>query len=200
MEKQSVSRYQKKLFIKLLANFKGMEHEWSAFNTLPRKYLYAPRVDIAISPFNDNDDVPKEKKELINKLVRQKEIKRFIEQCHRHHLANLRKDLYEYANPASLEEVLESNNKPRCLIAIEIENTNSKKHIMGSVVNAASLGKIGIGIAYSEEAYRAFLRIINYFAYLFAKEKGSYNTANFLVLRVEQFEEVLQETKGVLIP
>ncbi len=73
--------------------------------------------------------------------------------------------------------MLRKNRNSRCLIAIEIENTNSKKHMMGSIVNAASLGRIGIGVAYCDSAMRTFLGIVNYLNFLKRVEKNSFEAS-----------------------
>src|SRR5690606_11867689 len=91
----------------------------------------------------------------------------------------------------SLPEAQDANTNSRCLFAVEIENTSTKKHIMGSIVNAASLGRIGIGIGFCEEAYRAFIRIVNYLTWLKEVGKSSYPVGNFFVLRKTQFAEIL---------
>ena len=64
---------------------------------------------------------------------------------------------------------------------------------MGSLINAASLGRIGIGIAYNESVKRTFLRILNYLAFLKRVEKNTYDTTNFLIITKEQLSELLRE-------
>ncbi|MBT1704443.1 hypothetical protein KK060_14205 [Fulvivirgaceae bacterium PWU20] len=96
-------------------------------------------------------------------------------------------ELYTDYMEFSFEEAISQNPNARCLLAIEIENTSTKKHIMGSIINAASLDRIGIGIGYCDKAFRAFLRIVNYLGFLRKVEKNTYSTANFFVLSKEQF-------------
>jgi hypothetical protein len=57
---------------------------------------------------------------------------------------------------------------------------------MGSMVNAASLGRIGIGVAFNESVKRTFLRILNYLAFLKRVDKNTYDTTNYLILTKEQ--------------
>lgn len=106
------------------------------------------------------------------------------------HSTNIDETLYQHINPSSYEEVINRNQNSRCLIAIEIENKNSRKHIMGSVVNAASLGRIGIGVGYDKAVVRTFLRIINYLSFLKDVGKNTYEIGNFLVLIKEQMIEL----------
>lgn len=70
----------------------------------------------------------------------------------------------------SFEEAISRNANARCLLAIEIETASTKKHNMGSIVNAAYLGRIGIAIGYSEKALKAFLRIVNCLGYFSVKK------------------------------
>jgi len=96
-------------------------------------------------------------------------------------------------NIPEFDYLTRKNQNARCFLAIEIENTSTKKHIMGSMINAASLGRIGIGIAYNDSVKRTFLRILNYLAFLKRVEKNTYDTTNFLILTKEQFLEILNE-------
>lgn len=121
---------------------------------------------------------------------------RMIEKCYSCHLENLRTflgDEYDEGAHASWLEALDANKNARCLVTFEIENTSSVKHMMGSLINAASLGRFGIGIGFSSKAMRTFLRHIQYFTFLNLKDKGSYDTANFLALTPEQMDAVLQQ-------
>jgi hypothetical protein len=63
---------------------------------------------------------------------------------------------------------------------------------MGSMVNAASLGRIGIGVAYKDSVKRTFLRLLNYMAFLKRVGKNSYDTTNFLILTKEQLVELTE--------
>ena len=76
-------------------------------------------------------------------------------------------------------------------MAFEIENTSTKKHIMGSMINAASLGRIGIGIAFNDSVMRTFVRILNYLGFLKRVEKNTYDASNFLIITKEQLEIIL---------
>jgi len=64
---------------------------------------------------------------------------------------------------------------------------------MGSMINAASLGGIGIGIAYNDSVKRTFVRILNYLGFLKRVEKNTYNATNFLIITKEQIESILNE-------
>jgi hypothetical protein len=74
---------------------------------------------------------------------------------------------------------------------LEIENKNTRKHIMGSIVNAASLGRVGIGIGFTAEVTETFPTILNYLSFLKNVEKNGYDTCKFLVLTIEQMEDLI---------
>ena len=64
---------------------------------------------------------------------------------------------------------------------------------MGIVINAASLGRIGIGIAYSDKTFRTFIRILNYLGFLKRVEKNTYDTTNFLIITKDQMTTLLND-------
>jgi hypothetical protein len=187
----STSNYQKELYLKLTDIFPDTVNEWRAFAT-GEKHKYGPRVDIAIGPFNV-EGIPENLTSHYNRLVRQEPINRFLQKAYKFHIQNLDTTIYDEVIHPGFLEVIERNQNARCLIAIEIENLNSRKHIMGSIVNAASLGRIGIGVGFNPRAMKSFLRIINYLSFLKNVEKNGYDTVNFLVLTIDQMEALLKE-------
>ncbi len=92
----------------------------------------------------------------------------------------------------NLDHLLRIDENSGCFLLIEIENRNSKKHIMGDIVNACSLGRVGIGIAFTESTQRAFARIMNYQNFLESVGKNTYRTTNFLLLSKEQLNSLLE--------
>lgn len=78
---------------------------------------YAPRVDIAIGPFNTTQGPDSD---ISSNLVDLRLGEKLIS--------------------------LETNNNPRCLIAIEVTFSGSSKHILGDILNASVLGLYGIVI------------------------------------------------------
>jgi hypothetical protein len=166
--------------------------EWRAFQET-NVYRYSPEVDIAIGPFNDDNSLYN-LKPVYNEIVKEDfNLISFIQDAYETHKANMDAELYTDYVEFSFEEAINHNANARCLVAIEIENTSTKKHIMGSIVNAASLGRIGIGIGYCEKAFKAFLRIVNYLSFLRKVEKNTYSTANFFVLSKEQFTSLAEK-------
>jgi hypothetical protein len=169
-----------------------INNEWISFRA--HYNHYSLRVDIAVGPLSIR---PGENKlEEYNHLIRQESIRFFLSDLYDLHIQNIvafRTEVpMEYIIP-DFEEVLNKNQNARCFLAIEIENQNSKKHIMGSLINAASLGRIGIGIAYSDKTLKTFIRIINYLGFLKRVEKNTYDTTNYLIVTKEQLNLILNK-------
>mgnify|MGYP001811224897 CR=1 FL=1 len=172
-------KYQHELSERLLSIFRQynnedyrVEIEWKAFKEFNR-YRYSPEVDIAIGPFND-ETASKNLRYVYNDFVyHDTNLRKFLSGAFNYHAQNMKAELYTDYVPFSFQEAISQNENARCLLAIEIENTSTKKHIMGSIVNAASLGRVGIGIGYEEKALKAFLRIVNYLSFLKKVEKNT---------------------------
>lgn len=170
----------------------GLEvrNEWIAFEGY--RNHYSPRVDIAIGPFSiqpGNNQMQE-----YNKLIRAKNVRQFLRSLFDLHVENLGEEpILNEVRIADFDGLVTKNQNARCFLAIEIENENSKKHIMGSLINAASLGRVGIGIAYSDKTFRTFIRILNYLAFLKRVGKNTYDTTNFLIVTKDQMTDLLNE-------
>lgn len=152
--------------------------EWNAsknseddFNN--RDY-YAPRVDIAIGPFNTNRDLDRNNIKF-NSLI-QKNIPLLQKLYELSHLG----ENHEYINFHDFISTLNLN--PRCFIAIEIENTKDAKRSLGDIVNASVMGKVGIVIPLGEDKYKLFYKIKKYFHYLERVGKLNGNFRNILII------------------
>lgn len=169
--------------------------EWPAF--VGNKHSYSPKVDIAVGPYSTVPGHTLERE--YNDLVHSEKMHNLLYSIYIAHIENIRsaeipEDRFELVIP-DFDHIIMKNQNARCLLAIEIENTSSKKHIMGSLVNAASLGRVGIGVAYTDSVKRTFIRILNYMAFLRRVEKNTYDTTNFLIVTKDQFEAVLQNNE-----
>ncbi|HEY2233055.1 MAG TPA: hypothetical protein VGK01_06210 [Candidatus Angelobacter sp.] len=155
--------------------------QWYPFRGEGRD-MYAPRVDIAVGPFaierryiDEYTDLMRATRSFIENLIEQ----------HNHNARGI-------GQPLEFDDVLHFNDNARCLIAIEIEEWGGRKHCLGNLVNASSLGRIGILVARTPTVLRTFLRQRTFFQFLEDVGKNTFKTANALVLSEAQFDECLQ--------
>jgi hypothetical protein len=93
-----------------------------------------------------------------------------------------------------LDDLLARNSNARCFMAIEIEGSGSRKHIMGGMINAAALGRLGVSLAASEANLRTFLRVRQCMLFLGAVGKNAFDPKNSLILTTHQFAHALGVT------
>lgn len=181
--------YQDSIYPLLRRKLGGLviEDEWTAFRGFNNHY--SPRVDIAVGPFSTEPGQNQIRE--YNRLVQQHNINSFLRGLYDLHVENIGAEVLNEILIPDFNNMLTKNQNARCFLAIEIENENSKKHILGSLINAASLGRVGIGIAYSVKTFRTFIRILNYLGFLKRVEKNTYDTTNFLIITKEQMTGLL---------
>lgn len=152
--------------------------EWNASKNseddFNNKEYYAPRVDIAIGPFNINRELD-ENNTNFNSLV-DKHISLLKKLYDISHLS----ENHEYINFQDFISTLNPN--PRCFISIEIENTRDAKRSLGDIANASVMGKVGIVVPLGDEKYRLFYKIKKYFHYLERVGKLEGNFRNILII------------------
>jgi len=157
-----------------------IQEEWNVAKNrtddFDRNSLYAPRVDIAISPFMINYITDEEKRKLdtafeSNKVL----IKKIIE------------------NGEKFEQ-FRYNKNPRCLIAVEVETSGSKKHHVGDITNSSILGKIGLIVPTNVKSYTTFKRIMAYLD--FAQRNNKINNNVFKNIILIKSEELIKLLKG----
>jgi len=173
-------KYQNDTKIVLEHLYNEVEVQWYPFRGQGR-HIYAPVVDIAVGPFAIERRYEAQYTELLEQT------RDFIERLIEKHNQNVE----EAEERTSFEHILHFNDNPRCLLCIEIEDTGSRKHLLGDLVNASALGRIGLLIARSERAFKSFLRQRVYLHYLANVGKNTFRTDNALVLTAEQFDECL---------
>lgn len=156
----------------------SVKKEWNAsknseddFNN--RDY-YAPRVDIAIGPFNINRDLDRNNTKFDNLIQENTSLLQKL-----YDLSHLGEG-HEYISFRDFASKLNPN--PRCFIAIEIENTKDAKRSIGDIVNASVMGKVGIVIPIGEDKYKLFYKIKKYFHYLEQAGKLEGNFRNVLII------------------
>lgn len=187
----TTKEYQNIIHPLIQTKLEGLEvkNEWTAFTGYHNHY--SPRVDIAVGPFSIV--AGQNQTHVYNQLVATENIQLFIRQLYDIHIQNIGLEVKNEITIPSFEDLIYKNQNARCFLAIEIENENSKKHIMGSLINAASLGRIGIGVAYSEKTMRTFIRIMNYLGFLRRVEKNTYDTTNILIISKDQMQNILTQ-------
>lgn len=152
---------------------------------------YSPEPDVAVGPFasrnvqygNRYDDMAKSSSD-------------FIEKCIEAHIENIKKHGFEFSELPDFNLFSSGtavNWNARCFIAVEIENNPpSRKHLMGSTINAIALGRVGLLVGFSEDIVVKFLRCFKYLHFLKAVKKSYIEPNNGLVLSKEQFVEILE--------
>ena len=144
--------------------------------------IYSPAIDVAVGPFaTENKIFGEEYSKLFEKS------KNFIEKLIQKHNQNVEAQ----EDRVSFQSIFHFNYNARCLIAIEIEKTGSRKHCIGDLVNVSALGRVGLLIAWNPKMLKVFLRQRVYLQYLDRVGKNSFKVDNVLVLTKEQFDECL---------
>jgi hypothetical protein len=104
--------------------------EWSvrqgASDTFDDIASYAPRLDVAVGPFNVTRESRYEDADAIRNFE--------------HPLIERLKQEVHVQNHGGIYD----NRNPRCLLAIEIEHSTSSKHVLGAITNASMLGLLGV--------------------------------------------------------
>lgn len=178
----NANEYQNQIVERLKQIFPAelVKKEWDSsvtFNDLSHnKMVYAPRIDIAIGPFNnrmnlDIGELPTDlmKKHLFTKMLFDKRYKDF----------------------GSFKEVW--NSFSRCYLAIEVEFSGSSKHILGSIVNATTNGSLAF-IVTNQKNHSKVERI---YKYLWRQENNSLLDINVLkntiIFEEKELLELLKE-------
>lgn len=139
-----------------------------------RRTTYTPHPDYAVKPFNIEGDPRK------NVLMMEKKFEQ-------------RKRLMEKITAIRYgpnEPDFSFNPNPRVFIAVEDEiSSPTRKHRLGSIVNASLLGKIGI-VSGGDNTYDSLCRIKSYFDYV-ASRKGLFVGKNVLITKKDELVSLL---------
>ena len=84
-----------------------------------------------------------------------------------------------------------SNWNARCFIAIEVEDSGSRKHLLGDMINVSISGRIGIVVGYNPDLYETFFKQLDYLSYTVRAKKIQFNSRNIIVLKPKQLEDIL---------
>lgn len=163
----TASDYQRLAEAKLKRHFADVRTEWSIGKDANDAFMrdvnrYAPRVDIAVGPFNTtrgkDSKIPK------TPLVPDK-------LC----------DLFEHLPP---------NKNPRCLLAIEVIYSGSSKHVLGDILNAGALGLYGLVIGLDTQMPK-IRRIHRYLRMLADLEKLPWLFQNVVAISAVDFDGII---------
>jgi hypothetical protein len=87
------------------------------------------------------------------------------------------------------------NENARCFIAVEIESkSTSRKHKLGSIVNAAALGRVGIVVGLDDDTVSALIRILGYLKFLASVNKPTFDASNTFIMSKAQMLRILEGT------
>jgi len=183
----TLKEYQAKLVRELERVYPNVpiEKEW---RTKIGSGFYSPRLDVAVGPFAYNT---LQYRTEYDRLMMSNQL---VERLLTIHKQNVHSAGWETCS-TSFEELKNRNINGRCLLAIEIENSVSRKHLVGGAVNAAALGRIGVVIGWTSEKFHALLKLRKYLNFLGNVGKNTFDTTNLLVLNHEQLLQALEETR-----
>jgi hypothetical protein len=169
-------------FLATMIDADHVKSEWSvrtdATDDVYDKSSYAPRLDLAIGPFN----VSSEREANVQLILH-----------HQRHplIVALRREVIRQ-NHGSFYV----NRNPRCLLAIELEYSTSSKHILGGITNASLLGYIGV-IVGNARYIAKIRRIYEYACRLREVEKAHGDMfANVACFDEEEFFSLLEWVKA----
>lgn len=158
---------------------------------------YSPNIDISVGPFSERrgvslwdryDDLVRFSSDFIDEMLIQ-----FCGNYEDFGEGFFRID--ERTIPESYENFLSTsrgaNWNARCLMAIEVEASGNRKHLLGDLINVSVSGRIGIVIGYDRDKLKAFLSQLDYLAYTIEAKKIRFNSGNIIVLKPDQFEKIL---------
>jgi hypothetical protein len=173
---------QDKLILLLQDKFNDSEvkSEWDVAKESQDDYnrkLYCPRVDIAVSPFNIN----RESSDRIEIYQSCNKYKFFIEKLKR---------------KGVLIGDFDFNVNPRCFIAIEIEASGSRKHMLGDIMNASVFGALGIVIAIGDDKFNQFVKMKRYIDFAVENQKMKSRFNNVILIEKEDFIKIVEEEIG----
>ena len=158
-----------------------------------RRIMYAPEVDLAIGPFatlrgyvTAYDRMADRHAEMLEAMLRAFQ-------------RNLRSFGSSFSSP-DLESLCSHNLNARCFMAVEIERANAKlKYLIGSMTNAATLGRVGVVVAWDWVRMNDLLRAREYLAEMGAVGKNTLSTQNVLILGRNQALRVATNFADVLL-
>ena len=147
--------------------------------------MYCPVIDVAVGPFATHRRHVRD----YDRMTRDYE--GFLSRILSAHTRNLNRFGSVY-QAQTLYDLCGGNRNARCFLAIEIEKGNPDlKYLMGSMINASALGRVGILVAWDQYRLRSLLRVRENFLYLSELGKNTFDTTNLLFLDKDQLVDAL---------
>ncbi len=137
-------------------------------------HSYCPRLDIAFGPCNINTRVAENVDRISAKY-------------------NANSEFWNHLTARATFTPLQlgTNQNPRCLLAIEIENTTSAKHQLGSMFNADAIAKVGVIVGWNHQAMASLRRIREYLEFLILVGKIPTRLFNAIVIDRQTLASIL---------
>jgi hypothetical protein len=181
-----VRKFQKTVYNRLIGIFgdDNLRYEWDVSkesrdalnrNFYPDGELYCPRLDIAVGGFNINREIENDVRSI--NMAAETNIG-FLSRLWNN--SELRMGTFD-------SFMRNRNSNPRCLLAIEIENSGSSKHMIGNIANTSIIGSIGVVIPFNDEKLKLCRRIKNYIQLVTRVGKIEKVFENVLIISKEKF-------------
>lgn len=151
--------------------------------------VYSPIIDVAVGPFAETRQHGPDFDALLDAS------RGFILDLIRAHRQNVGAAT-DSTEDGNFDVLRQRNWNARCLLAIEIENRVSRKHLMGGAINAAALGRVGLAVAWSDENLRAFVRLERYLNFLQERGKPTFPASNLIILTKDQLTRAVTSAIG----
>lgn len=174
---KKVQVYRQALFEELAQLFPHVVLHWTAETREGTPHV--PRLDIAVGPAGGDRKRPDQLDALFQYRAG---LIYSLFSCHR---ANLRNH-GERDDQFSFHETCTGNRDARCFLGFEIDDEMSSKALMGGVLNAAALGRLGIAVACTPQQLVALVCARDYLLRLSSTEKRALCPSNLLLVTAEQ--------------
>lgn len=162
----------------------NVKKEWDAAKGSEDDFtreLYCPRLDVAVGPFNIHRDLYEDNLSINRTLSANRNLLKRLWRA-----SELRVSTFE-------RFMREKSNNPRCMLAIEIENSGSSKHMLGNIANVSILGAIGIVIPFNAKKLALCKRIKKYVTFAMEVEKIRGVFKNVLIINKEKFLRIIND-------
>lgn len=158
------------------------EADWDPF--LETYEISSPQFDYAVGPFTDDRvEFDDEYEDLMDEHSR---LFRLLTDTHNHNIQDL-----HLVRPLKFKEMRIHNHNPRALIVIDLVRKKSSKHILGSIINASFIGKVGILVAWDEDRLFTMKQQLDYIQHLYDMKIFGYKPRNLLIFDHNQLLEIL---------